>query len=229
MKYSKYIFCFLLFACSTSEDKNEVKQQKTSDIENSSERTMVNDFNIDSIQDKVYPRIKVILPDDDNSLDVSETDRPIFQKWHGDLAIFYVVDEGNYFSFILNRQLNDKWTIEKVHEIAMRNLKRDTEFNLSEAPTFGGYALIAGGDHEPTGLLIPEMWDDISKTANSNLIVSAPAKDLLLIAPASDKSKIDNLKALMTKVFASGEGLLSKKLFEYKRGTKQWTVCDSIP
>lgn len=228
MKYSKYIFCFFLFACSTIDDKDTTKKQIVSDINNSPVPTMLHDFNIDSIQDKIYPRIKVMSPNDPKALNIPEPDQPMFQKWHGDLAIFYVVDKDNYFSFILNKQLNKKWPVEKIHKIAMRNLVRDTEFNLSDAPAFGGYALIAGGNHEPTGLLIPELWEDIAKTANDNLIVSAPAKDLLFIIPASDKNKTDNLKGIMKKVFETGEGLLSKVLFRYDRATKQWSVCDSI-
>jgi len=197
------------------------------DTDNSITEPIFNLYN-----DKIYPWVKVTFTDDDpndnlTQLSLTGGDSPIFKKWLGDLAIFYVADTGDNFQILLERDLPVDITKEALHQLAVDNLNRDIEFKLHDT-NFGGHGLIAGGDHEAGSICLPEMWDWLTNHLSDNLIVGIPSKDLVIIVPESDNDKISKLKKFVHDIFKNGERLLTRNIFRYDREAKEWTIVDRV-
>ncbi len=190
-------------------------------------------FVFNTHKDKIYPWIKVFwLGDDDPrntpiQIDLNADDSPIKKNWLGDLAILYVADMGNNFQVILNRDLPKDISEEQLHKIAIDNLNRDIEFKLHDT-NFGGYGLVAGGDHEAGSICLPEVWGWLSEHLNDNLIVAIPAKDIVMLVRESDVDKISNLKIFVHEIFKKGERLLTKNIFRFSKDSKKWTIVDTV-
>jgi uncharacterized protein YtpQ (UPF0354 family) len=181
-------------------------------------------------KEKIYPWIKVVF--DTNEIDtgkeilLSGEDAPIRKKWLGDLEIFYVIDQGNNFRIIQNRDIDSEITIEQLHELAVENLERDVEFRFVET-SFGGHGLIAGGDHEAGSICLPHIWKWCSDQVNDDLIVGIPAKDMITMVPASNPEKIHKLKDFIRELFKDGERLLTKQLFIFHKEENKWDLYQS--
>lgn len=186
-------------------------------------------MNFDEIKDKIYPWIKFVyepdeeVPNSTQEIELKDEEQPIMQNWLGNLAIFYAVDEGEQFSLILKRDLPQNISIGELHEIATTNLDRDVEFTFNETG-FGGYGLIAGGDHEAGSLTLMGIWEWCADQIKDNLIVAVPAKDLIMMVPENDQDKINSLKDFVTEIFKDGERLLTKQLFRFDKSNFKWTL-----
>ena len=183
-------------------------------------------------RDKIYPWVKVVFGDDDPrnttvQIELTGEDSPVNRAWLGDLAIFYVADMGDNFQVLLKRDLPHHISEEQLHQIAMENLNRDVEFRLQET-NYGGYMLIAGGNHEAGAICLPGMWQWLTDHLGQSLLVAIPAKDLVLIVPENDADGLANLKIFVHEIHKNGDRLLTENLFKYDKGTQEWTIADSI-
>lgn len=179
-------------------------------------------------KDKIYPWIKVTFDDTiPAQLHLKGEDELILKEWLGDLMIFYVFDMGDAFQFIHQRDLPEQLTREQLHQIAVENLSRDIEYKLHDT-NFGGYGLIAGGNHEAGSICLPDIWDWLADHLNDDLIVAVPATDLVMMAPANDTDTIDNLKIFVHQTFQNGEKLLTRNIFKFDKDSKQWTIVDKV-
>ena len=180
-------------------------------------------------KDKIYPWIKVVyepeedVPNSTQVIELSEEDSPVRKTWLGNLDVFYVIDEGDSFNIILNRDMSTDLTLEQLHEIAITNLDRDVEFCFNET-VFGGYGLVARGDHEAGSLCLDGIWHWCADQLNDNLVVAVPAKDMIMMVPVSDNEKIIKLKEFVTEFFKDGERLLTKQLYLFDREQNTWTI-----
>jgi uncharacterized protein YtpQ (UPF0354 family) len=188
---------------------------------------------IETHRNKIYPWIKVFWNGDDDprntpiQIELKGEDSPIKKDWLGDLGILYVADMGNSFQVLLERDLPKGMSKEELHQLAVDNLNRDIEFKLHDTD-FGGYMLVAGGDHEAGSICLPGMWDWLTEHLNDNVIVGIPAKDLVIMVPESDTDKIANLKIFVHEIFKNGERLLTKNILKFDKQTKDWTIVDSV-
>jgi uncharacterized protein YtpQ (UPF0354 family) len=185
-------------------------------------------------RDKIYPWVKVFFTGNDgppgtaiNQIELKDENAPINREWLGGLGILYAADMGDRFQILLERDLPKDTTKDQLHEIAVNNLHRDIEFRLRET-NFGGYGLIAGGDHEAGSICLPGIWDWLGEHFNDNLIVAIPAKDLVMMVTESDADKISNLKIIVHEIFKRGERLLTKNIFKFDRSTKEWAIVDTV-
>ena len=183
----------------------------------------------DKNKQKIYPWIKVMLPDDesltDNVLQLTAEDSPIMKLWIDDLFISYVFDVGYGFRVIAQRDLPNSVTVEQLHSIAVENLNRDIEFKLLDTES-SGYMLTAGGNHEAGSVCLPGTWDWLADHFGDSLYVAVPAKDLVLLVPKSDTAKLENLKVFVNDIFQKGDRLLTRNIFEYDGETKKWKIFD---
>src|SRR6478609_6089826 len=164
----------------------------------------------EEIRNKVYPWVKVLDETTSPSqvIELSQEDSPIMRNWLGDLIILYAVDEGNRFTLLQYRDLPSTYTENDLYTIAITNLERDVQFKFLETG-FGGYGLVAGGDHETGSVTLPEVWNWCADQVDDNLVVALPAKDLIMMVPASAPDKIDALKQYVDRTFEEGERLLT--------------------
>lgn len=182
-------------------------------------------------REKIYPWVKAVFTDDGgddaNDLELHADNEPIFKIWIDDLAIFYVADMGNDFQVLQRRHLPTSLSVEQLDELAADNLRRDIEFKLN--PTnFGGYGLLAGGDHEAGAICLPEKWEWLADYFGDNLIVAIPSKDLVLMAPSASEDIVSSMKIFVHRIFQEGERLLTRNIFMYVKETQTWTIVDRI-
>jgi uncharacterized protein YtpQ (UPF0354 family) len=187
---------------------------------------------IETHRNKIYPWVKVFFTGDDPrntsiQIELKGKDSLIKKDWLADLGILYVADMENSFQVLLERDLPNGMTTEELHQIAVDNLNRDIEFKLHDT-NFGGYGLVAGGDHEAGSICLRNMWDWLTEHLNDNLIVGIPAKDIVVMVPESDSDRIANLKIFVHEMFKDGERLLTKHIFKFDRQTKEWTIVASV-
>lgn len=186
-------------------------------------------MNFEEVKDRIYPWIKVTydsgaeVPSTAPKIELKDEEQPIMRNWLGNLAVFYAVDEGDKFSLLQKRDLPTEITMDELHLIAVNNLNRDVEFSFNETG-FGGYGLIAGGDHEAGSLTLKFIWDWCADQIQDNLIVAVPAKDLIMMVPESDIEKINSLKNFVTEIFKNGNRLLTKQLYHFNKSNSQWTL-----
>jgi hypothetical protein len=124
---------------------------------------------------------------------------------------------------LLKRDLPKYLTEEELHQIAISNLEKDIKYKLHET-NFGGYGLIADGNHEAEAICLQGIWDWLSGYFDNNLIVAVPAKDLIMIVPANDTDKISTLKIAVYETFKNNQRLLTKNLFHFDKESKEWKL-----
>jgi hypothetical protein len=187
----------------------------------------------DETKNDVIPWIKVTYPfTRDNCRDSVKQlfqgeNMPVFQFWLDDLCIFYAVEKNDRYEFLLQKDLPKGMSVETLHQLAIRNLDRDISYELGKAH-FGGYALIAGGDHESSAVCLPQVWEWICAELGDNLIVGIPAKNQVFICPERDLNNISNMKILIHEYFKKGDKLLTRNIFRIDRTTLEWTVADTV-
>jgi uncharacterized protein YtpQ (UPF0354 family) len=184
-------------------------------------------------KDKIYPWVKVVFEGDYDprntpvQLELDNINLPINKSWLADLSVFYVVDEGDSFRVLAEKDLPVTISEDELHETAIANLNRDVTYTMQET-NFGGYGLIAGGDHEAGSICLPGVWEWLSAHFNNNLIVAIPAKDLVWIVPENDTEGIDNLKIAVHEMFKVGDRLLTRHIFRFDKTTTKWSVIDMV-
>lgn len=147
---------------------------------------------------KIYPWVKVSSEDTAGKpavhvITLSGEDQPVCEPWLGGLIITYVEDCGNSYRMILNRDLPEGFTKAQLHELALENIKRDIGFEVQQTH-FGGYGLIAGGNHEAASVCLPGLWKEFARQLSDDIVVAVPAKDLVFYVPGSDGEAIIKLQ-----------------------------------
>ena len=76
----------------------------------------------------------------------------------------------------------------------------------------------AGGDYEPSLLLIDEIWTGGQVKVNGDIVVAVPARDVLLVTGSRDRTGLKRIRELAAKFAAQGPYGLTDTLFVYRNG-----------
>ena len=76
----------------------------------------------------------------------------------------------------------------------------------------------AGGDYEPSLLLIDEIWSGGQVKVNGDIVVAIPARDVLLVTGSRDRTGLKRIRELAAKFVAQGPYGLTDTLFVYRNG-----------
>jgi len=177
----------------------------------------------EDIKDKVYPWVKTIFTEGgaEGGKEI-EVDLPMI-KFLGDLGIFFVHDKGDSFEFVQRAALPAGMTEEELYEISCQNLARDIDFELT--PTnYGGYGILAGGDHEAGSLCLGFIWDYCAESIGEDLIVAVPAKDMVLMVGRSQTAELEEMKKLSSHILANGERTLTGQLLLYEKEARKFSL-----
>jgi uncharacterized protein YtpQ (UPF0354 family) len=181
----------------------------------------------------IYPWVKVTYPFDRDNCQSSVRqlfegeNMPICRFWQDDLCIFYTVERGNRYEFLLQKDLPKGMPVDALHELAIANLDRDIRYELGKAH-FGGYALIGDRGHDSAFITLPHVWKEICDELNDHLIVGIPSKNQVLIAAEQDLDSIANMKIHIHDYFKKGDRLLTRNVFRVDRCTLEWTLEDKV-
>lgn len=179
----------------------------------------------DEVKDKIYPWIKKSLNDNDthsnNAVLIDIPEKSLL----ADLFIIFVADMGEKFEVLQNEHLPNGMTIDELFELSVNNLSNNIEFKLSST-NFGGYGILAGGDHEAGCLCLDYLWEQCANKIGENLIISVPSKDMVLMVGQSQTEELEKMKAISFDIIKSGDKILSEQLLFYDKQEKRLMIYE---
>lgn len=177
----------------------------------------------ENIKDSIYPWVKESLIDHEalNGKFISEKDTPLI-SFAGNLLVAFVIKRGeDKFEILKDNMLPDNCDIEALYYKACENLARDVEFVIGHT-MFGGFAVMADGHHEASSLCLKHIWKVCAEKLNSDIIIMAPAKDMVLFIPAGWKEKVlDQMIEFGTQSYIRNQDRISKDLLLFSKDKEE--------
>ena len=159
---------------------------------------------------------KQIIPGEGKLIiDIPEADQPFHLPFSDDIAIFFLIDNGDSYTLVQNRHLTlQPMSSEELLERAINNLEVIRK-NEIEIRNNNGILMFAGnGNLEASLLLIPELWDiGLESFCPNGFVAAVPSRDVLAVCDRNDSESIKELQEIIERVWVDGDHLLSKSLF----------------
>ena len=178
-------------------------------------------------ENSVFPWIKAAVPDGEPEAGTDGgTGIPVdlmVMPFLGDLLVTFAVDDGDHFSLLQRSDVPEGMSDADLFALAKKNLTEQVEFTLT-GTNYGGYGILAGGDHEAGALCLDFIWDAVLKQVGENLVIAVPAKDCLFMAAASDRAQIEGMAEVAKSIFENGDRQLTRNLFLLDASTRQFSV-----
>ena len=182
----------------------------------------------ENIKHKIYPWIKETLVDYQalNGKYISPKDTPII-SFVGDLMIIFVIERGeDTYEIIKDNMLPPDLDIEELYQIACENLAKDVKFVISNT-MYGGFGILADGHHEASSLCFKHIWSMCVDKLQEDVIIMAPAKDMVLFVPAGNQKLLDDMYAYGMEAYNRNRDKISTKLLRFTRREKELVVYES--
>lgn len=173
--------------------------------------------------------LKRKLPDDDNNpvTSLGHEDSPVLRDLGNGLLVSYLVDEGQRFTYMQNRDLLAAGIDENtLHKTAIDNLYALAEKHLRIQPYGRIFAVLMEGNFEASVLLLDSVWDvSLARHISEEFIAAAPARDVLAFGDSSSSEAIAELRAVIARLEGKNDHLLSTSL--YRRSNGSWLPYDT--
>jgi uncharacterized protein YtpQ (UPF0354 family) len=142
----------------------------------------------------------------------------VYDDFNEDLVVVYAEDRPTNTHYFEEAALKKAGVERKdLRELAKENLRRILP-DL-EREEIGGVSLLsAGGDYDASLLLFDEIWTGDLLKVKGEIVVAVPARNVLLFAPANDPARVEELEALVRRVFAENSYTLTDQLFVFSKG-----------
>jgi uncharacterized protein YtpQ (UPF0354 family) len=164
--------------------------------------------------------LKVANEGEHDALTLSADDSPILRPLGDDLLAAYLVDEGDAYSYVQGRHLEEEGLDrDALHGIALENLSALVNTRGTTIRSYGQiFAVLMGGDFEASLIMLEVLWEQHFRDyVNGDFAVAIPARDILAFCDASDAVGLDELRQLIARVWPNGDHLLSNRLY-FRRG-----------
>jgi uncharacterized protein YtpQ (UPF0354 family) len=176
----------------------------------------------------IYPRIKETIKSDENqalgfqekSIKLPPDQTPLLRFYSHNLYVGYIQDVGDRFEYLNNGVLNEDLTLEKIHNVALRNLERFLE-NKMNYKYFANQLLFIEADRNFNSsiVLLDFVWPQIEKLLNDTLIISIPNRSILLVCGEHSSKGLDNIRKYTKDIYIKHpNGRISIDLFKMKNG-----------
>lgn len=182
----------------------------------------------ENIKHKIYPWVKETLVDYQalNGKYISPKDTPII-SFVGDLMIIFVIERGeDTYEIIKDNMLPPDLDIEELYQIACENLAKNVKFVISNT-MYGGFGILADGHHEASSLCFKHIWSMCVDKLQEDVIIMAPAKDMVLFVPAGNQKLLDDMYAYGMEAYNRNRDKISTKLLRFTRREKELVVYES--
>lgn len=182
----------------------------------------------ENIKNKIYPWVKETLVDYKalNGKYISPNDTPIV-SFVGNLMIIFVIERGeDTYEILKDNMLPPDVDIEELYHIACENLARDVKFVISNT-MYGGFGIIADGHHEASSLCFKHIWSLCADKLGEDIIIMAPAKDMVLFVPASSQEQIEAMYNYGMEAYKRNKDNISTKLLRFTKAEKELMVYES--
>jgi hypothetical protein len=172
--------------------------------------------------------LKATYPTDDPEpgLELSLEDSPVFSDFLPGMAVAYLVDQGDSFSYVQYRHLwEDGLEPRELNRIGLENLAELASRSV-EVRGYGDiYVVSMGGNFEAALLLVGAFWDDwYSEVASEPVLAAAPARDILAFGSAESPPTRAALAGLASRL-PEFDHPLSDTLLLRADGT--WSIDDA--
>lgn len=149
-----------------------------------------------------------------------EAEAPLVKDLGYGLFATYLVDEGAHLRYVQNRDLTDSdFTAEGLHECALNNLARSCEGKAQVQQHGPIRGVFFDGVLEASLMLIDPLWDvHLAHLAPNGFVAALPARDVLAFCDTSSKEGIEALRQMAARVTATGDHLLTQKLYTRRSG-----------
>jgi uncharacterized protein YtpQ (UPF0354 family) len=159
-------------------------------------------------------------------MEVSDEEAPVLRAYAAGLLIAYVVDVGSAFTYIQGRDLiSARINADQLHVRAVENLRLAAEGHVTLRQAGPVWALFFDGNFEASLILLDEMWNrDLRDYHAGRPVVAVPARDILCFCDASSFAGIAELRAVVRRVWPTGDHLLTDSLLI--RQSTTWVPYD---
>lgn len=128
----------------------------------------------------------------------------------GPLVVCYALDRGNRFEYVVSREdlAGGEIPADALPEAAVENLRAVLPELQVMREDGSCYGIAAGGDYEPSLLLLPEVVRQMEERVAGDLVASIPARDLLFLTGSEDEAGLADLRhRVATTELEPGTGL----------------------
>ena len=143
--------------------------------------------------------------------------------WQKGLKMVMVLDFERSMRFVRTEEL-EKWEIEpeQLREQAMKNLAAKTgplwEAALNEARKSKTFRFKAFDGYDASRILLPDLYERVSRALNSEkIVVIAPMRDLLMAFPYENEEKAKEIKEETERQYARGDHSVSPDIFVFTK------------
>ncbi|MDJ0710192.1 MAG: DUF1444 family protein [Woeseiaceae bacterium] len=141
-----------------------------------------------------------------------------------DLIVIYAEDTPANIRYIQKEDIEETGIdMAEIANLSIENLLA----RLPGIEVHGGeglYMVTAGGNYEPSLLLIDDMWNADNFDVQGEIVVSIPARDMLLVSGADDPDKLDQLVEIGTEVYEGSPYRLTTNLYVWRDSAWQLFV-----
>ncbi|KPP90389.1 MAG: hypothetical protein HLUCCA08_15620 [Rhodobacteraceae bacterium HLUCCA08] len=143
---------------------------------------------------------------------------PLSDPFVGDMVVMYVVDHPSHVAYLTGNDLDAAGLSRAdMTDIAFINFDRyGATVQLHSTPPV--HMLVLDGFYEASFLLRPDFWPQLEAMLEIDLAVIAPARDMLVIADATDPVALDSLRRIRDDALANGAYPLSEDLLFWRDG-----------
>jgi uncharacterized protein YtpQ (UPF0354 family) len=174
---------------------------------------------------KAVAYLKPEIPRSDPApvLSLSADDSPVLRAFTTGLLTAYLIDEGDTFSYVQGRDLREAGIREEeLHRHAVANLAELAEGKVTVRQSGPAWALFLDGNFEASLTLIDDLWTHGLREYARDPVVAIPTRDVLAFCDVESAAGLSELRAVVKRVWPSGDHLLSESL--YRRVDGMWRV-----
>jgi uncharacterized protein YtpQ (UPF0354 family) len=143
----------------------------------------------------------------------------VHDSFNNELVIVYAEDTEKNLHYLSAKDM-EKLPIKRdeLRALAVKNLRAMLGDSVQIRGGNGKYMLIAGGTFEASLLLLDNLWDEKTFEVDGDIVVTVPARDVLLITGSKDKDAITTLRKHAAQVATEAPYRLTVDLFVYRAG-----------
>lgn len=156
------------------------------------------------------------------SFEMSESDKPVVREFAPNVAVFYLLDEGNCFRYVSNLELRKSgMDVDELHRIAVGNLA----FVVAKHPVklqchTHFFLATMDGNFEASLLMFDELWDETFRQfIPGSYAAVIPSRDVLAFCDRNSKAGIAELRGVVSRVFPADDHAISDQIFVRKGKT----------